>query len=247
MKIELDVHTHTIASGHAYGTVAEMAKAAAEKGLKLLGITEHSQGIPGTCDDIYFKNLKVLPREMYGIKLMFGAEINIIDYKGTLTLEEKYMKDLDIRIAGIHDACYKFGNIDENTNAVISAIKNPAVDIISHPDDGNCPLDYEKVVLAAKENHTLLEINNNSLRSKPRKNTSENCIRILELCKYYEIPVLVSSDAHFMNDIANMDHVIPVIEKANFPEELIINNSIKMFEEFISYNREKEKKIKNII
>lgn len=53
MKIELDVHTHTIASGHAFSTLQEMAQAAADKGLKVLGITEHSPGVPGTCHPIY--------------------------------------------------------------------------------------------------------------------------------------------------------------------------------------------------
>ena len=47
MKIELDVHTHTIASGHAFSSLQEMVRAAADKGLKLLGITEHTPGIPG--------------------------------------------------------------------------------------------------------------------------------------------------------------------------------------------------------
>ena len=59
MKIELDVHTHTIASGHAFSTLQEMAQAAAGKGLKVLGITEHSPGIPGTCHPIYFRFLSV--------------------------------------------------------------------------------------------------------------------------------------------------------------------------------------------
>ena len=36
MKYVLDAHTHTIASGHAYSTIREMAKAASEKGLELL-------------------------------------------------------------------------------------------------------------------------------------------------------------------------------------------------------------------
>ena len=70
MKIELDMHTHTLASGHAYSTIQEMARAGAEKGLKLLCITEHTPGIPGTCDPIYFRNLHVVPRQMYGIELM---------------------------------------------------------------------------------------------------------------------------------------------------------------------------------
>ena len=42
MNFELDVHTHTVASGHAYGTITEMAQAASHKGLRLLGITEHT-------------------------------------------------------------------------------------------------------------------------------------------------------------------------------------------------------------
>ena len=46
--IELDVHTHTVASGHAYATLTEMAKAASQKRLKLLGITEHTKGIAGS-------------------------------------------------------------------------------------------------------------------------------------------------------------------------------------------------------
>ena len=44
-KIIADIHTHTIASGHAYGTIREMAQAAASKKLKILGLTEHAPGI----------------------------------------------------------------------------------------------------------------------------------------------------------------------------------------------------------
>ena len=44
-KFLLDMHTHTLASGHAYGTIREMAQAAAENGLKLLGISEHAPGM----------------------------------------------------------------------------------------------------------------------------------------------------------------------------------------------------------
>ena len=167
--IELDVHTHTVASGHAYATLTEMAKAASQKGLKLLGITEHTKGIAGTCEDIYFVNLKVVPRQMFGIELMLGAEINILDYKGTLSLGKQYMKHLDLRIAGIHKMCYKPGTPRQNTDAVLGAIANPEVDIISHPDDGTCPLIYEEIVKAAKSCHTLLEVNNNSLRTPTRK------------------------------------------------------------------------------
>lgn len=240
--LELDVHTHTIASGHAYGTLTEMAKAASEKGLKLLGITEHTKGIPGTCKDIYFANMRVVPRQMFGIQLMLGAEINIIDYDGTLDLDKRYIDFLDIRIAGIHSLCYRFGTSRENTRAVVNAIKNPDIDIISHPDDGLCSFLYEEVVSAAKEYHTLLEVNNNSLRM-PRKNVRENVITFLSLCKEHDVPVIISSDAHYMSDIANTDHVWPVLEEVDFPEHLIINYSLDRFKEFLRINREKAAKL----
>ena len=125
MKIELDVHTHTVASGHAFSSMQEMAQAAAGKGLKLLGITEHSPGIPGTCDPIYFRNLHVVPRQMYGIELLLGAEINILDSEGNLDLDEFYLKILDLRIAGIHSLCYKWGTPEENTHGMVQVVSNP--------------------------------------------------------------------------------------------------------------------------
>ena len=107
MKVLLDVHTHTVASGHAFSTLQEMVRTAADKGLQILGITEHTGGIPGTCSPIYFRNLPVVPRLMYGVELLLGAEINIVDYEGSLDLEEEYFKFLDIRIAGLHSLCYR--------------------------------------------------------------------------------------------------------------------------------------------
>lgn len=234
--VKLDMHTHTLASGHAYGTIAEMAKSASEKELELLGITEHGPGIPGACNPFYFFNIKVVPRSQYGIKLMLGAEINILDYKGTLDLKPEHIKHLDLRIAGIHFQCYKPGNIDENTSAIINAIKNPDIDIISHPDDGNCPLDYEEVIKAAKKYHTLLELNNNALRSPSRKNVAANQETIMRLSMKYDVPLICGSDAHYMNDIANYNLIDPILEKVNYPKELLMNLDTKKFTDYIHLN-----------
>ena len=73
-KILIDAHTHSVASGHAYSSIQEMAQAAAEKGLQVLGITEHGPSIPGTCPLIYFKNMFVVPRMMYGVRLLMGCD-----------------------------------------------------------------------------------------------------------------------------------------------------------------------------
>ena len=234
MKIELDVHTHTIASGHAFSTLQEMVQAAADKGLKLLGITEHSSGIPGSCDPIYFRNLHVVPRKMYGIDLMLGAEINILDGEGNLDMDESYMKMLDLRIAGIHSLCYRQGTPEENTHGMVEVVSNPYVQIISHPGDGTARLLFEPVVLAAKEHHRLLEINNSSLkpcRNKP--DARKNNLEILRLCKKYEVPVILGSDAHISFDIATYGYVLELVKETEFPEGLIMNVSVEKFRNYL--------------
>ena len=230
MNIELEMHTHTLASGHAFSTLQEMAHAASDKGLKLLGITEHTPGIPGTCDLIYFRNLHVVPRQMYGIELMLGAEINILDKDGNIDADETLMKLLDLRIAGIHSLCFEPGTREENTQGMIRVIRHPYIQIISHPGDGTAQLDFEPIVLASKEWGTLLEINNSSL--KPTRNkvdARDNNLEILRLCKQYEVPVILGSDAHISFDIANYGYLYPLLQETEFPEALIVNRSVEVF------------------
>lgn len=235
MICKLDVHTHTLASGHAYSTLQEMAQTAADKGLEILGVTEHAPGIPGTCDPIYFRNLHVVPRKLYGVRLLLGAELNILDTKGTLDLDEYYYRMLDIRIAGIHSLCWKGGTCDENTFAMIEAIRNPWTHIISHPGDGTADLHFRPIVLAAKENHTLLEINNSSLNPVRQKTEAlANNLEILRLCKEYEVPVILGSDAHFSGAIAEYDLVLPLLQETDFPEALIVNDKPEFFLDYLS-------------
>ena len=239
MKILLDVHTHTIASGHAFSTLQEMVQAAANRGLRILGITEHTGGIPGTCSDIYFRNLPMVPRNMYGVELLMGAEINIVDYTGRLDLEEKYFRFLDLRIAGLHSLCYRSGTVEENTAAVLGAIYNPHIDIISHPGDGTAELDFERLVLAAKENNVLLEINNSSLNPLRHKEKAKgNNLEILRLCKHYEQPVILGSDAHISFSIADYRWLYPLLAETDFPEALILNDKPEAFKARLKRNRE---------
>lgn len=234
MNIELDVHTHTLASGHAFSTLQEMARTAADKGLKLLGITEHTPGIPGTCNLIYFRNLHVIPRHMYGIDLLLGAEINILDTHGHIDLDEFHLNKLDLRIAGIHSLCYEPGTREENTHGLVEVIRNPFIHIISHPGDGTAQLDFEPLVLAAKEHHTLLEINNSSLKPiRHKEEARSNNLEILRLCKRYEVPVILGSDAHISFDIANYQYALELVAETEFPEALIMNTSVQQFTDYL--------------
>ena len=240
--LKIDMHTHTIASGHAYSTLKEMALSAADKGLELLGVTEHGPGIPGTCDIMYFRNIRTIPRNKWGVELMIGAEANITDYNGTLDLDEEILSRLDLRIAGIHKYCYIYGTPEENTAAVVNAIKNPWVDIISHPDEGICGFDYDELAKAAEENEVLLELNNNSLHpAMKRKNVFENNIALLKACRKRNLPIIIDSDAHTEFMIGECDRAYEVVKAADFPEELIINNYPNVFKKLIEKRHSKTK------
>lgn len=233
-KVLLDVHTHTVASGHAYSSMQEMVHAAADKGLEILGITEHGPSIPGTCNPIYFSNMHVVPRTMYGVRLMLGCEINILDTQGHLDLDERHLCMLDLRIAGIHSICWKGGTRQENTQGMIAAMRNPFVQIISHPGDGTADLDFKPIVQTAKETHTLLEINNHSLSPHRDKVMARpNNVELLRLCKRYGVPVILGSDAHISFQIADYERLYPLIEETAFPDELIMNYDTRRFLDYL--------------
>lgn len=234
MKYVLDVHTHTIASGHAYSTIREMAHMAKKKGLELLGITEHAPDMPGTCCHFYFQNLKMVPRQLEGIELMLGAELNILDFDGHVDLPESTLDMLDVVTASAHIPCMKPGTAEENTRGYLNVMKNPYVDIIGHPDDARYPIDYKELVYGAKVYGKLLEVNNNSLDPRcNRQGAHENYREMLRFCKELEVPVVVNSDAHMDYLVGNHEYAYDFLKEMDFPEELVVNRSVEELKKWL--------------
>lgn len=150
MNDYVDLHTHTIASGHAYSTIEAMIKAAEQKGIRLFGITEHAPKMPGTCSELYFNNLRVLERKHGEMYTLFGAELNIMDMEGHVDLPERTLKQMDLCVASMHGPCFHPGTIEENTKTYLNVMKNPYVNIIGHPDDSYYPVDYRALVEGAR-------------------------------------------------------------------------------------------------
>ncbi len=235
MKIYFDVHTHTVASGHAYSSLEENIRVAKEKGLTHYGVSDHAPMMPGSTHLFHFQNLKVLPRIMNGIYVLRGVEANIIDAEGNLDMLQTGLEHLDYVIASLHPPCIEYSDIETNTQAVIGAIRNPRVNIIGHPDDSRYPLDYRRILEEAKAHHVLLEINNSSLAPESfRMGAHENVGQILTLAKELQVPVVLGSDAHVSCDVGEFKYALQAIEAVEFPEELIVNTDIKGFLEFIA-------------
>lgn len=230
----LDIHTHTLASGHAYNTLYEMVHAASQQGLTLFGSSDHGPAMPGSCTEMYFCNFKVIPRELFGVRLIMGCELNILDNQGKVDLPERLLHRLDYGIASIHDNCYRIGTREENTRAMVLAMKNSFVQVIGHPDNAEIPLDYPTIVREAKEHHVLLEVNNSSLKpNSPRPGARENYEVMLKLCREQNVPVLISSDAHCACDAGNHSCAWEMLSQMNFPEELVVNRSVKALAEYL--------------
>ena len=232
VNIKLDVHTHTIVSGHAFSTLNEMIQEGQKRGLTLLGVTEHGPALPGACHEVYFRNLHVVPRVYGNMRLLLGAELNIIDYEGNVDITDSHVLDcMDHVIAGLHSLCYTDGTWEQNTSALMGAIENPHIHIISHPCDGTASdFDLEAVVLAAKRTGTLLELNSSSLNPTRNKTLAHPMfVKMLHLCKQHDTPIILGSDAHHTASIADYRYALPLLEETLFPDELIINDKPQLF------------------
>lgn len=236
MKIVADTHSHTLVSGHAYSTIAEMANMAKEHGMEAICFTEHAPAMIGTCGPYYFENARILPRERWGIRTYFGTELNILNKEGEIDLPDRTLKQLDIVIASVHIPCFQDEFTVENvTNAVVNAMKNPYINIIGHPDDERAPLDYEVIVKMAEETGTLLEVNQSSMRKDThRKNAREHILTMLSYCKKYGVCITTGSDAHVDLDAGKFDLVSEILKESDFPEELVVTTSINKLKPYMN-------------
>lgn len=232
---EFDIHTHTIASGHgSSATITDMAKAAAAAGLTMLGISDHGPATLGGGRTSYFRNLAYAQKKRLGVRMLYGAEANILTYDGKLDLPDEILEHLDFVIASMHRPTIRPGTEEENTQAYIRAMENPCVNVIGHCDDTNFPVDYFRLFRAAMDNHVLLEINNSSLSPDGyRGNTKFNDLLILNLSVHFNYPVLFSSDSHGKKHVGDFTYAEEAAKLAGVPYQLVLNHSAKAFLGFL--------------
>lgn len=226
-SILIDLHTHSISSGHgSTDTITDMAKAASNAGLRILGISEHGPATAGSVKPSYFRSLKLADRKRFGIDLLYGVELNILTTAGDIDLADDILSVLDYAFISIHPPRLTPYEHSDLTEAYINAMKHPRVKFLGHIDDARFPVDFERLLSVSKEMGIYPEINNGSLMPDAyRKGGHENCRKILEICKRLDLPVLLSSDSHGKKNIGNMEYIYPLLKETNFPLHLIINST----------------------
>ncbi len=241
MKIVVDTHTHTISSGHAYSTIQENAKEAFTNGIQMINMSDHGPAMSGAPFRYHFGNLEIIPNLLYGVRVLKGVELNIINYNGKIDLDDYYLEKLDLVLASYHDICIKPATIEEHTNAAIQVLSNPYIDVLAHPGNPQFQIDIEKVVKAAKDYNKLIEINNQS--AIVRRGSEQNCIQIARMCKKYGVRITTGSDAHISFGVGKFDYVTKLLEEAEVPEELVVTTSVEKMDVYLL---ERRKRIKNL-
>lgn len=237
MRIYGDYHTHTIYSrkNHGKGDIIDNARTAKAKGLNQLAITDH-----GFSHKLYSVSRDKLPemrakideaeRET-GVKIFLGVEANFVSLDGTIDVLPEDEKNLDIILCGFHrfvkssfkDKIKLFipnilgiktkRQIKRNTEMVIRALEKYPIKVLTHLNY-QFKVDIEKLIPALKKSGTIVEINGR-----------KNCLSDKELLLLAEngVKMILNSDAHRPENVAEVNRAINIVERLNITHELIVN------------------------
>ncbi len=226
MRLLADLHTHTVASGHAFSTITEMAAAASARGLELIAITDHGPTLPGAPHEWYFWNMKVIPAVMDGVRILGGVEANpVLGTDNGLDLDDLTLSKLDFVAAGLHSTCGLDGaGTDVLTEALLRVIGNPLVDMITHPGNPSMPVDVGRVVDAAVRHGVIIEINNASF--EPTVSRSRDTSREIAFARAAIEAgafLAITSDSHYHEHVGRFDRAVALAEELGAVEERIVN------------------------
>ena len=207
--IKGDLHCHSSWNG-GENSILEMAKKAMQLGYEYIGISDHTKflrienglnekQLSQQCKEIDKLNKGFKEKKMK-FRILQGAETNILK-NGSIDIEDEALKKLDFVIAGIHSN-FKMEK-SEMTDRIIKAMKNPNIDIISHPTGRilkrreEYEIDFNKILKAAKEFKVILEINS----SPYRLDLNDQNIR---KCKNTGVKMVINTDAHHKEQMRHM-------------------------------------------
>lgn len=243
MRLLADLHTHTVASGHAYSTLTENVHVARSKGLELIAVTDHGPRVPQGQHPWHFWNLKAVPSVLDEVRILKGCEANpALDADNGIDLPDDLLRLLDFVAVGFHPLTgFDDGDRSRNTEALLRVIANPFVDMITHPgNDHEFPLDLDRVVSAAARFGVILELNDHSFA--PTSARSSSCAREREFAEASlaaGVPLAVGSDAHFATAVGRFDAACAVAEELGIDEGRLVNRDAATVLAFLTNRRER--------
>jgi DNA polymerase (family 10) len=223
--IKGDLHCHSKWDG-GKNSIEEIAEYAIKMGYEYVGIADHTKflKIEHGLDEKRLrernKEIDKLNQKFKGkIRILKGCEANILS-DGKIDIDDECLKEQDFVIAGVHSR-FKMTK-EEMTERIIRAMKNPNVDIISHPTGRliqkreGYEIDFDKILKVAKETGTILEIN-----SYPER-LDLNDINIKK-AKEMGVKMVINTDAHHVDQMRFIELGIAQARRGWAEKEDIIN------------------------
>lgn len=226
--LKIDLHVHTIASGHAQSTILEYINQAKKLKMKVLGISDHGPNNSETIvSEIYFKSLRRIPKKIGDLRILKGIEANIINVRGDIDIDDSVIERLDYVMANLHKkTSYRDLGKKTNTAAVIKTIRSGKVNIISHPFlTRDFAVDVKKVSEEACKSDVLLELNLSCLdKNKIKPATLANVKIMIAVVKQHKKKVIIGSDAHNIWELADDFSLKGLQKQIGLTDNLVINN-----------------------
>ena len=202
--IKGDLHNHTSYSD-GLSSVTELVEAAKGFGYQYIAITDHSQSLKiakGLTKERILKQWEEIDRvqSKFDIKIFKGIEVDILP-DGSLDFADEFLSRFDLVVASVHSNFKQ--NKGEMTKRIITALKNPHVDIIGHLTGrlilkrSAYALDIEEIFNAAKQEKIAFEINSSPDRLDLK---SEHVL----MAKDLGIKIAINTDSHSTNELANI-------------------------------------------
>lgn len=226
--LKIDLHLHTVMSGHAHNTILEYINKAIELDMKIIGISDHGPASDGgLANNVYFMSLARLPREISGIRILRGIESNIINKKGEIDVTAKMEERLDYIMAGLHlRAGYNDKGNKGNTEAVLNTIRGGRIKILTHPFvTKDFKFDVKKVAEEACKNNVLLSMDTSWMTERRiYPDTLLNLKTITDIVRKNNKKIIVSSDGHNIWEMADERPLEKIKSEIGLTDNLIINN-----------------------
>ncbi|AFS79032.1 PHP domain-containing protein [Gottschalkia acidurici 9a] len=240
MKIFGDYHTHTVYS-HGKGTIRDNVESAIKKGLKEIAICDHGPdhmffGVKKENFKKMRQEIDELNDEYKNIKILLGVEANVISFEGEIDVDDEILRLIDILLVGFHfgsrpktlkDAynMYIFNKVLSksriirkksrylNTKALINAINNYNIDLITHPG-AKVNIDTIELARAAVKRGTALEIN-----------SSHGYLTVdgIKAAMNENVNFMINSDAHTKERVGDVQSGINRAIEAGLNKNQIIN------------------------
>jgi len=237
----IDLHIHTIASGHGINTFNEIIDSAVKKGMEAIAITDHGpRAIDGPGEPYFYVLCQRVPEKINSIRVFKGIEANILDTKGNTDIPSGLIPYFDLVLAYMHPITnYRNKGIKKNTKALLNAFdKYPAIDILAHPVTSWYPVNIKQVVKEACTREIALELNESTF--KYRKLDKRDVDTFIEQTIINNGRFVLSSDAHLATEIGTDEKIREIIDEYHIPEKHILNKNLTDVLSFIN----RRKKIK---